>query len=99
MSYDDIFAPQFQRGRWIKYATGNWYCYNIADAKLSYDTTKLDRFTRRLLFYRPDKVIVLDHLHLKKVGEKQRIPKWILHFTNQPSVNGNLVSAMVPGHI
>jgi hypothetical protein len=99
MTYDDIFAPQFQRGRWILYGTGNGYCYNIADAKLSYDSTKVDRFTRRLLFFRPDKVILLDHLHLKNVGVKQRIPKWIVHFTNQPSVNGTLVSTIVPGHL
>ena len=99
MNYSDIFAPQFQRGRWILYGTGSNYCYNIADAKLSYDSTKLDRFTRRLLFFRPDKVIVVDHLHLKNIAGKQRIPKWIIHFTNTPTVNGNIVSATVPGHI
>jgi hypothetical protein len=99
MTYDDIFASQFQRGQWILYGAGNGYCYNIADARLSYDSTKLDRFTRRLLYFRPDKVIVLDHLHLKNVGVKQRIPKWIVHFTNQPSVNGNLIFATVPGHL
>jgi len=96
MTYNDIFAPQFQRGTWILYGAGNGYCYNIADAKLSYDSTKLDRFTRRLLYFRPDKVIVLDHIHLKNVGVKQRVPKWIVHFTNQPSVNGVIVSTTVP---
>lgn len=99
MSYMDIFAPQFQRGTWILYGAANDYCYNIADAKLSYDTAKLDRFTRRLLYLKPDRVIVLDHLHLRNVGVKQRIPKWIVHFTNQPAVNGILINNTVPGHI
>ena len=99
MTYNDIFAPQFQRGTWILYGAGNGYCYNIADATLSYDSTKLDRFTRRLLYFRPDKVVVLDHLHLKNVGVKQRVPKWIVHFTNQLSVNGTIISSTVPGHL
>jgi hypothetical protein len=99
MTYNDIFAPQFQRGRWILYGAGSDYSYNIADARLSYDSTKVDRFTRRLLFFKPDKVIVLDHLHLKNLGVKQRIPKWIVHFTNQPSVNDTIVNSMVPDHV
>jgi len=99
MNYGDIFAPQFQRGKWTLYGKGTDYCYNIADAKLSYDSTKLDRFSRRLLFLRPDRVIVLDHIHLKNTNTKQRIPKWIVHFTNEPNVNGNIVTTNVPGHI
>jgi hypothetical protein len=99
MNYNDIIAPQFQRGRWILYGSGNGYCYNIADAKLSYDTTKLDRFTRRLLYFKPDKVIILDHLHLKNSPVKQRIPKWVVHFSNQPDVNGTIISTNVPNHI
>ncbi|MEI7801510.1 MAG: heparinase II/III family protein [Bacteroidota bacterium] len=99
MNINDISSQQFQKGKWILWGSGNDYCYNIADAHQSYDSTKLDRFTRRLFFYKPDKVIVLDFVHLNQVGIKQRDAKWILHFQNEPTINGNLTNVSVPNHI
>jgi len=98
-NYNDIFLPQNQRGTWIKYGTGGNYQYNIADAQLSYDTTKLDFFRRRFLFVKPDRIIVLDNIHLKNIATHQRDAKWIAHFVNQPSINGGVISTDVPGHI
>lgn len=99
MNYNDIFLPENQRGKWLKYASGANYTYNIADAQLSYDTTKLDLFRRRLLFIKPEKVIVLDHVHLKNTSVHQRDIKWIAHFENKPIISGNLIHSEVPGHI
>ncbi len=99
MNYNDIFAPEHQRGQWIKFASGTNYEYNIADAQLSYDTTKLDFFRRRLLYIKPEKVIVLDHVHLKNTTSHQRDIKWIAHFAKKPSISGIIINSIVPVHI
>ena len=98
-NYNDIFLPQNQRGKWIQYAAGNNYEYNVADAQLSYDSTKLDFFRRRLLYIKPNRVIVLDHIHLKNTVTNQRDLTWIAHFAKQPSMSGTIISVKVPGHI
>ncbi|NUQ26159.1 MAG: T9SS type A sorting domain-containing protein [Saprospiraceae bacterium] len=98
-NYNDIFLPQNQRGRWIRYATGSNYTYNVSDAQLSYDPAKLDFFRRRLLYLKPDQVIVVDHVHLKNIETKQRDIKWIGHFANQPVINGAITNTAVAGHI
>jgi hypothetical protein len=99
MNYNDIFSAQAQKGSWKLWGAGGNYCYSISDAEQSYDTTKLDRFRRRVLFYKPNQVIVLDHLHLKNTTTHQRAAKFILHFQKQPSINGNMLNAFVPNHI
>ncbi len=99
ISYSDIFASQNQKGIWLKWASGNNYCYNIAEAAMAYDTAKLDRYVRRVLFDKPDHVIVLDHIHLKNIATRQRDASFILHFTNEPSISGSLLTSDVPGHI
>ncbi len=99
MNYNDIFQPVNQRGQWIKYASGTSYEYNIADAQRSYDSTKLDFFRRRVLYVKPNRVIVLDHVHLKNRSTKQRDIKWVAHFVNKPTVNGSIINTKVSGHI
>jgi hypothetical protein len=99
MNYGDIFAHEFQRGHWIWYGSGNNYQYSIADARLSYDSLKVTRFLRRFLFYKPGKIIVIDHLHMINPNHHQRKANWILHFKNEPTLSGNLVNVRVPGHI
>lgn len=93
------FLPAAQKGSWELWGAGDDYCYNISDAELSYDTAKLDKFRRRVLFYKPNQVIVLDHLHLKNISTHQRDAKFILHFQKQPSINGNVVNTSVANHI
>ncbi len=99
ISYADIFAAGNQRGKWLKYAPGSNYCYTIADASLAYDTAKLDRFVRRVLFDKPDHVIVLDHIHLRHTATRQRDASFLLHFTEKPAISGSLISAATPSHI
>jgi len=98
-NYDDIFLPENQRGKWVQFASGNNYEYNIADAQLSYDPAKLDFFRRRLLYIKPGKVIVLDHVHLNNTQSNQRDISWIAHFKNKPHIGGTIVTSSVPGHI
>ncbi|MCX6244812.1 MAG: T9SS type A sorting domain-containing protein [Bacteroidetes bacterium] len=99
MNFSDIFLPRNQRGQWIKFASGSNYSYDIADAQLSYDTAKLDFFRRRVLHLKPDKVIILDHVHLKNRTAHQRDIKWVAHFVNKPGISGTLINTEVPGHI
>lgn len=99
MNYNDIFSAEAQKGSWELWGAGQNYCYSISDAEQSYDPEKLDRFRRRVLFYKPDQVIVLDHLHLKNTATHQRDAKFILHFQQQPTINGSIVSTPVPYHI
>lgn len=98
-NYDDIFSPQNQRGKWIQYANGSNYVYNVSDAQLSYAPNKLDFFRRKLLYLNPNKVIVIDHIHLKNINTNQRDIKWIGHFVNQPSISGNIVNTTVAENI
>jgi len=95
----DIFLPQNQRGNWELAATGDGYQLNITDADLSYAPAKLDRFRRRLLFLKPDRMIVLDHVHLLGVGSQQRDVQWLAHFAQTPTMSGTLTSTEVAGHI
>ena len=99
LNYDDIFLPENQKGKWIQFASGTKYEYNIADAQLSYDSSKLSFFRRRLLYIKPEKLIVLDHVHLKNTESKHRDIKWLAHFVNKPNINGDLTNTIVPGHI
>lgn len=98
-NYNEIFLPQNQRGEWVQYAVGNGYQYNVADAQLSYDSTKLDFFRRKILYLNPHKMIVLDHVHLKNVGIKQRDIAWIGHFAEKPTMSGTITQTSVPNHI
>lgn len=99
MNYSEIFSAAAKKGKWVLWGAGNDYCYNISDAEQSYDTTKLDRFTRRVLFYKPNQVIVLDHIHLKNTATKQRDARFILHFQNKPSISGNVINTKVTDHV
>jgi hypothetical protein len=98
-NYNSIFSPQAQKGSWVLWGNGYNYCYTITDAEKSYNPTKLDRFRRRVLFAKPDHVLVLDHLHLLNTTTKQRDARWTLHFQNKPALSGSLVNALVPNHI
>lgn len=99
VNYNDIFLTKNQRGKWIQYASGNNYAYNVADAQLSYDSAKISLFRRRLLYLKPGKAIVLDHVHLKNRSTRQRDIKWIGHFAKKPLINGNIINTQVSGHI
>ncbi len=99
MNYDDIFKPQFQRGKWYQYGANTNYSYSIGDASLSYDTNKVEKYIRKLLFVKPDLVFVLDYLILKDTKTKQRDAKFILHFQEEPEVSGEVINTEVPNHI
>ena len=99
MNINDITAPENQRGKWIHYAANDAYTYNVADAQLSYNNNKLDFFRRKLLYLPPNKIIVLDHIHLKNTATQQRDIQWTGHFVNQPQITGEIINTTIPEHI
>ena len=99
LNYSSIFTPQAQKGSWVLWGDGSNYSYSVTDAEKSYDPVKLNRFRRRILFAKPDHVLVLDHLHLLNTSTKQRDARWTLHFQNKPAVSGALVNVLVPNHV
>ncbi len=99
MNYDEIFLPENQRGEWIQYVSGENYQISIADAQLSYDESKLDLFRRRMLYLKPNRIIILDHVHLLEIESKQRDIKWISHFAQQPEINGTITNIQVENQI
>jgi len=98
-NYNEIFQPESQRSTWIKYAAGDNYQYNVADAQLAYNPNKLDLFRRKLLYVKQNKLLVLDKIHLKKIETNANDIKWIAHFANKPIINGNITNTEVSGHI
>jgi hypothetical protein len=99
LNYNEIFLPQNQRGTWSKCASGDNYSYNVSDAQSSYDQKKLKFFRRKLLHFKSDYIVVLDHIILNDILSNQRDISWIGHFANQPALNGNKISSIVPDHI
>ncbi|WP_461643421.1 T9SS type A sorting domain-containing protein [Labilibaculum euxinus] len=96
---DDVFSAQHRRGKWIRYVSGADFSYQVADAADSYQVNKLDRFERRLLFHKPDRVIVLDHVHLLNTSSRVRKAKYINHFVNKPDISGSVTNTKVANHI
>lgn len=96
---NDVFSNEHNRGEWIRYASGEAYSYQVADAAASYQTNKLDRFERHILYHKPDRVIVLDHIHLLNTKSKERKAKYINHFANRPVINGKIVNTQVADHM
>lgn len=98
-NYSEIFLAKNQRGQWILNGAGTGYQYSVADAQLSYDSAKVSFFRRKLLYLKPDRMFVVDYLHLKSSATRQRDVSWIAHVVNRPSINGEITAAPVPGHI
>jgi hypothetical protein len=96
---DDVFSTKHKRGEWIRFTSGEDYAYHVADAAASYNSSKLDRFERRLLYHKPDRLIVLDHLHLLGIENQERKAKYINHFVNRPEINGKIVDTEVANRI
>jgi hypothetical protein len=99
MNYNNIFEPNYQRGRWLSYYSGYNLLYCACDAKMSYNSSKVKKYTRRLLYIKPNIVLVLDNLVLNSHPTNVYKTRWNLHFRNLPAMSGQLVFSEVPNHI
>jgi hypothetical protein len=100
-NYSNIFAPQFQRGRWFTYSQDTNFVYCSTDATLSYISTKQQKVFRKIFYHKPDKIIICDYIVLKDSLSPllQKEVRFTLHFWNQPQINGQIIESQVPGHI
>ncbi|MCS6991639.1 MAG: heparinase II/III family protein [Chitinophagales bacterium] len=99
MNINDVLNPINKRGEWIFYGAGTNYQYNVADAHQSYNPDKVSFFRRKLMFHKPNNIVVVDHVHVKKATTAQRDIQWIAHFVNEPAITGSVINTEVPGHI
>lgn len=101
MNYSNIFQTQYQRGRWIVYASDTAYVYSNTDATLSYNSQKLKRYLRKIVYLKPNCFVVLDNIILRNTilsGSVKEV-RWNAHFKNQPQINGQIINTQVPDHI
>lgn len=99
MNYNNIFEPNYQRGRWLSYYSGNNFLYCACDGRLSYSSVKVKKITRRLLFIKPDIVVIYDNLVLNSHPTNIYKPRWNLHLQNLPAMSGQIVFSEVQNHI
>lgn len=101
MNYSNIFQPAYQRGRWIVYNEDTGYVYSNTDASLSFNSQKVKRYLRKVLYIKPNKFVVLDNIINTTnifTGSAREV-RWNAHFRNQPQINGQIINTQVPGHI
>jgi hypothetical protein len=58
------------------YRNDKGYTYILGDATNAYDKNKVKRFTREIVYLKPDKFIILDKVTTKKAGFKK---SWLIH--------------------
>lgn len=52
------------------------YTYILGDATNAYDKNKVEKFTREIVFLKPDKFIILDYVTTKRIDFKK---SWVIH--------------------
>ncbi|MFC1667455.1 endonuclease/exonuclease/phosphatase family protein [Candidatus Omnitrophota bacterium] len=77
-------------GEIIDFKATDDYCYMAGDATNSYNSGKLDKFIREVLFIYPDYFIILDRIKSKRPELRK---KWILHTVNEPQISGSEIVA------
>jgi hypothetical protein len=70
----------------LKFETQKKYDYIFGDATNAYDRNKLQKFTRQIVFLKPDKFVILDHV----VTTEQNYSKsWVIDPGATPQIIGN----------
>ncbi|MBO4513758.1 MAG: heparinase II/III family protein [Victivallales bacterium] len=86
-------------GKCRAFSTNEHYSYIVGDATSVYSDRKCAEFTRQFLHLQPDVFVVFDRVEARKPEFKK---EWLLHFLEEPQVNGNVTEASVSdegGHI
>jgi hypothetical protein len=83
----------------LAFSTNEHYTYVAGDATPVYSEKKCAEFVRQFIHLQPDVFVVFDRVESKKPEFKK---EWLLHFLEEPQVNGNVTEASVTdegGHI
>ena len=79
-------------GKCRAFSTNSFYSYALGDATRVYSAKKCKEFTRQFIHIQPDVFIVFDRVESTNPTFKK---EWLLHFLEEPEVNGNLTTAKV----
>jgi heparin/heparan-sulfate lyase len=97
----DLADDSYDRGGIQKFKSTDEYTYFLADLTPAYSradgsdiaithSSKMEKFTREILHLDKKYFIVFDKVKSSDVNFTKR---WLLHFVNQPTVSGNLITA------
>ena len=84
--YGDATSPESFRGEIVAYSDSEAYTYMKGDATAAYASSKVDLFTREIVYLKPDVFVVLDRVRATSPSFTKR---WLLHSFNEPAVSGN----------
>ena len=84
--YGDATSPESFRGEIVAYSDTERYTYVKGDATAAYSSSKLELFTREIVYLKPDVFVVLDRVRAASPAFTKR---WLLHSFNEPAVSGN----------
>lgn len=82
-------AGKYEAGRIIAYDDKGAYVYAAGDATRAYPSGFCRFWVREIVYLRPNVLVVMDRV----VPGGNRVPTWVMHFNNEPRVQGNVFSA------
>jgi len=85
----DATSPENFRGEIVAYSDTESYTYMKGDATAAYSPSKVELFTREVVYLKPDVFVVLDRVRATSGSFPKR---WLLHSFNEPAVSGNAVT-------
>lgn len=84
--YGDASLPEFYRGEIESFKDTDTFTYMKGDATAAYASSKLDLFTREIVYLKPDVFVILDRVEATSASFTKR---WLLHTVHQPTISGN----------
>ena len=84
--FGDASTPEFYRGEIESFKDTETFTYMKGDATAAYSPSKVDLFTREIVYLKPDVFVILDRV---KASSASFTKRWLLHSINQPVISGN----------
>lgn len=84
--FGDASDPQYDRGEVEAFKDTEAFTYMKGDATEAYSSSKVELFTREIVYLKPDVFVILDRVVATSPSFTKR---WLLHSVNQPAISGN----------
>jgi hypothetical protein len=84
--FGDASGPEYYRGEVEAFKDTEAFTYMKGDATEAYSSSKVELFTREIVYLKPDVFVILDRV---KATSPSFTKRWLLHSVNQPAVSGN----------
>ena len=92
--FGDASGTDYYRGEIVGYRDTDEFTYMKGDATAAYSPSKVQLFTREMVYLKPDIFVVLDRVRATSAGYKKR---WLLHSVNEPTITGDTVMVQEGG--